>query len=385
MAAGKGAERGVGVEVAGEVLGEVFCWGRKGREEGLEVRKKLGGRFPLFPRRCLSLVVGEPRTGKSLVTMELAARVSLQMKAFPAEMVVGKTDRGGEADEGEVAVVCVREDSEEMVKMRLLAAGADRQNFLVLPGMSLVPEVEAKFGDQWTRAGAGRRSGLEKRLEVLVKEGKVGVVVLDPLPAFFEGREDGGTVRRLLEPLVVMAGRYGFALVGVMHVKKNSRKGEAAIFRAVGTQAYVAMARSVMIVMVDDGMGVRNRRVVVPVKNNYAVVESAYAFVMKEWETEGGEWPVPYIVWAKGGSGHEWLRVGVMVEGEEERCAQREMAKVFLRTMVGKEAVASVILHGEARNAGISARTLTRANLEMGVVCWRTTVGWLSGMRRNDE
>ena len=62
-----------------------------------------------IPRRGLSLVVGDPGLGKSMLTCDLAARVS----------------RGELGDRGSVLLLSAEDSSSAVVRPRLEAAGAD--------------------------------------------------------------------------------------------------------------------------------------------------------------------------------------------------------------------------------------------------------------------
>jgi putative DNA primase/helicase len=274
------------------------------------------------------------------------------------------------------ALVGSNEDGEETVKARLGAAGADIRFVDVREGLSL--SLEKQEEELQKMALAPVRPSLLRRILSMVKDSRVGLVVLDPLPVYMgrmSGGTDAGTVRRCLEPLLDVAERYGIAVVGVTHMKKE--EGCDVLDRIMGSRAFTALARSVLLVERDGEE--RDRRVVVPLKSSFGPVECAYRFWIREWKEEGQP-GVAYVEWEDGGIKHGLVeQCAVETPADEGMWGQREAAKAFLREMVANGPCESVRLNKEAREVGISLRTLSRAKAELGMRSWREKEKWMVG------
>ncbi len=119
----------------------------------------------------------------------------------------------------------------------------------------------------------------------------VGLLVLDPLPAFL-GRHDSyhqGSVRSMLDPLLELAEQYKIAVVGIMHMNKSA-KSKNPLHRAIGSLAYTALARTIHLVDYHTRWRggrrpeslARMPRLVIPLKSNLAPIAHATAFDITE-------------------------------------------------------------------------------------------------------
>ncbi len=286
----------------------------------------------LWPGRIvrgkLNLIMGDPGLGKSLVTLEIAARVSTG-REWPG---------GGQAPQGHVILLTAEDGLADTVRPRIDALGGDASNVTALQAI--------------------RERGLERgfnlardlpALERAIAETEAIEVTIDPLSAYL-GYKDSyrdSEVRGVLAPLAALAARTDVAIVAVMHLTKNAQR--AALYRAQGSIAFVASARSVLAIAKDpDDEG---RRLLLPIKLNIAA-------------------PPPVLAFRHAGMGLAWEPdpvVGVDVEavlrgGEdpEEGVARRD-AVDFLRDLLsdGEVSAQECVKAGEAN--GISPRTLKRA------------------------
>ena len=78
----------------------------------------------------------------------------------------------------------------------------------------------------------------------------------------------------IFAPLAKLAARHRVAVVGVTHVNKTG--GANALYRAMGSLAFVAAARAVWLVVQDDKNP--GRRMMLPAKNNLAVHGTGLAY-----------------------------------------------------------------------------------------------------------
>lgn len=322
---------------------------------------QLGGVAPaatgwLWPRRVplgrVTLLVGDPGLGKSLLTLDVAARVSRGL-AWP--------DGSGAAVAGRVILLNGEDGVADTIRPRLDALGADADRVEVLRAvMSHVVGGEVPFSLTSHLAA----------LETAVRQWPdTRLVVLDPLSAFLGTAHacDGARVRRLLGSLQLLAERTGVALVGVNHLSKRTQV--SMMYRAGGTMAFVAVARSVWAVVPDPA--VKERVLLLPVKCNlarrpaglaYRVVPSPGApeHPVVEWEPE----PV------------ETSLAEAMESGLALRQRRLDAAMVWLEDALANGPQPCQEVERRAREAGLAIVTLRRAKRALGVVAQRQGCGY---------
>src|SRR5262249_55989315 len=121
---------------------------------------------------------------------------------------------------------------------------------------------------------------IEQLANVLRSLHDVGLVVIDPISAYLDGTDanSNAEVRGLLASLASLANDFRTAFLLVSHLrKKDSGK---ALYRTAGSLAWTAAARSVVQVVEDPGE--RDRRVILPVKNNLTQTPAGYAYRIKD-------------------------------------------------------------------------------------------------------
>ncbi|KVQ42411.1 hypothetical protein WT21_25825 [Burkholderia territorii] len=214
----------------------------------------------------LHLLVGEPGSGKTTLLAELLAAFST----------------GGLLPDGTRApkVFCLYwtgEDSiQETVMARLIAAGADLKNILVLRGMAehgkkryFRPSDLPELVNEIKRL---RASGMDVR-----------VIAIDPLPSGSGNTNNNDAVRKYIEPLILLAEQEGLAIIGVRHLAKASSKKKLAD-RINGSVAYLAVSRIVLFVSKIAGTGTSRenpvRGVLVRAKSNLGPTDGGHAFTI---------------------------------------------------------------------------------------------------------
>jgi putative DNA primase/helicase len=152
------------------------------------------GRVALGKHTCLA---GEPGGGKSQLTIDLAARVSMG-----APLPCGE----GIAPQGGVIILSAEDSDSDTIVPRLHAAGAD------LGRVNIVKAVET---DEGGRRGFSLQADLDALERMIVKLGHVRLVVIDPISSYLGRGIDShrnSDVRGVLEPLNEMAERLGVAV-----------------------------------------------------------------------------------------------------------------------------------------------------------------------------
>jgi hypothetical protein len=182
------------------------------------------------------------------------------------------------------------------------------------------------------------------------------LVVIDPLMAFLPGATDSHRdqdVRRVLAPLARLAEETGVAVLVIRHL--NKLRGGRALYRGGGSIGIVGAARCALLVAQhpDDPA----RRVLAPTKANLAAVSPSLAFHIQA-DAAGSsfiEWlgPAPF-------DAEQLVAAADAATDPEARTAVAE-ARSFLRDFLAAGPRSAPDCNREARNAGISERTLARA------------------------
>jgi len=169
----------------------------------------------------LNTYSGEPGHGKSLISIDLAARCSVG-KEFPdgAPNAIGACD----------TLICtLEEDVADTIKPRLLAAGGDpkRVHFISQSGRALrfsIVQNEAKLRSLFSR------------------HPDIKLAVFDPLLDFTRSNQNADTeVRQELTLLADIANEFGFAAIGINHL--NKKTDLKAMHRVAGARGWTAVAR----------------------------------------------------------------------------------------------------------------------------------------------
>lgn len=312
----------------------------------------------LWPGRIalgkVTLLVGDPGLGKSLVTIALAAHVS-RGTSWPVDHA--------QCQRGKVLILSAEDDPADTIRPRLDVADADPSQIHLLKA---IRGIDLKTGEPVTRMFSLKRDlvALSAELERLRD---VRLVVVDPVSAYLDGTDShtNADVRALLAPLAELAARHQVAFVAVSHLNKGGQ--QSALYRVTGSLAFVAAARAVYAVLKapDDP----RRRLILPVKNNlapdssgvaYAIGQAANGSPVLEWE------PDPVTITAE-----EAL---APVEPDEDR-SERDEAAEWLRGALADGPKRTKELMRDARAYGIAERTLQRARRTIGAVVERDGFG----------
>lgn len=198
-----------------------------------------------------TLLMGDPGLGKSLLMHTCSSTVS----------VGGVWPDGGQAEQGAAIIFSVEDGLGDTVVPRLLAAGADLHEVVLVRG---VIDRKASFGE--------RMFALTEHiqlLEDLIVKRKAVFVVMDPITSYLGSNVNShkeSDVRMVLGPLQMMCERTRVALVMVMHLTKGS--GVSALYRATGSIAFPAVARIVLGIAPDPNDDEGKRRLLLPIKMN---------------------------------------------------------------------------------------------------------------------
>jgi putative DNA primase/helicase len=224
----------------------------------------------VIPLGKLTIIEGDPGDGKSILTVDLAARWS-----------AGNVMPDGSTSGGPwpVFMVSAEDDVEDTIVPRLIGAGAKLDNVWLFPH-GATPELPFEFA---TDLAALERHALEVGAKV---------IVFDPLPAFMSLSTDTNNdmnVRKALYPLRMLAIRTGAAVIVVRHLNKGG-SGTKAVYRGNGSIAFTGAARVSYLVTPEPNDP--SMRLLACVKNNIGPKAPTFRYSI-DATPEG----IPFLLW----------------------------------------------------------------------------------------
>jgi RecA-family ATPase len=241
--------------------------------ETQQVRWLWSGRIPLGK---LAILDGDPGLGKSLLTLDIAARVTTG-RPMPD---------GTPSEQGGVVLVAPEDGAGDTLKPRLEAAKGNPAQVLLL---NTVKHKSLETGEVYERTFT--LPGDLAVLEEAINRVKAVLVILDPLmavlgPDINSFRDQD--VRRALTPLAQLAERMGCAVVIVRHLNKGNSENK--LYKGGGSIGIIATARVGLMVTLDPDD--ENKRALTNIKNNLSKWSNPYKYQVVE-----NEHGVPYIQW----------------------------------------------------------------------------------------
>src|SRR5258706_2717655 len=305
-----------------------------------------------IPAGALTLLAGREGIGKSLIGVQLAAR--LTRGDLPGRQH-GKPSR---------VLFATSEDAWEFTMVpRLLAAAAD---------LNMIGRVQVEDN--------GMITGLTTPVDVpllaaCIRSAGVAMLVLDPLTSVMDGKIDAHRdreVRKALEPLGSLADDTGAAVLGLVHLGKGI--GTDPVNLILGSRAFSAVARVAMVAARDPDD--ENGYVLSVEKSNLGRMDVpglTYRIDSADIATDEGIASTGLLAW----TGETDRRVrDIMAEEGDTRSERDEAAEWLTGYLIdqGGEARAGDVLKA-ARADGIAERTLKRARVRAGVTSERRGFG----------
>jgi hypothetical protein len=290
---------------------------------------------PYLARGKLAVLDGDPGTGKSLVVVDLAARLSRggTMPNGPVRFGARET----------VLLLNAEDDARDTIRPRVLAAGGDPKRVRVFAAPGIGMNRPPQFPQDYAQ------------LEAAVRETRPALVVIDPLPAFFPA--DQFALSRALLPFADLADETGTCVLLVRHLRKAG--GANPLYRGLGGIGIVGMARTALALSrhPDDP----ELRVLAPTKTNIGPPGATLGFRLAPSE--------------HGPATVEWVRqleltaddlfAPAASAGASARA--RDRAAAWLLQLLSTGPVRASAVAAAACAAGIPTRTLTRAKQLTGV------------------
>jgi hypothetical protein len=322
-----------------------------GEFEPREIEWLWAGRVPLG---MITMFAGDPKLGKSLVTLAMAAAVS-RGRALPQSNLPSRP--------GSTILMSAEDDPARTIVPRLVAAGAELSKIHVIESVILADGLETLPS---LRADVDAISAAAARL------GDCRLIVIDPVSAYLKGVDDNrnAALRGALSPLRNLAERLGAAVVLVNHLTKaRSRNGK---HRVLGSIAYVGACRANFLFVADPRDPSDRRMLMFDNGGNVAPLAPPLAYTI---EVEGG-WG-PRVVWSDEPPA---MTLEEALLGRPEtpaRTAESELraCEKWLKERLGGGRVPAAELRRAGTVAGFALGTLRRARLRIGAVTCREGFG----------
>lgn len=283
--------------------------------------------YPYIPFGKLTIIQGNPGEGKTFFAMQLAAACTNrkffpQMEPFEPFNVIFQTAEDGLGD---------------TIKPRLISAEADSERVLVIDDA----ENPLTLADQ--------------RIEKAIRENNARLVIIDPLQAFLGANVDmnrANEVRPIFRRLAEMAQNTNCAIVMIGHLNKAS--GSQSTYRGLGSIDITAVVRSLL--FIGKVKNDPTTRVIVHEKSSLAPPGQSLAFSLGD--EKGFRWIGAYDITAE-----DLLAGG---EGSKTELKQELAMKLIMDFLSEGKKVSTAEINAEAKERGISERTVRLAKNSMG-------------------
>ncbi|MDN7875453.1 AAA family ATPase [Burkholderia aenigmatica] len=296
-----------------------------------------------LPEGKLTLLAGSPGTGKTTLAVALTATVTR-----------GGTWPDGSACNrpGDVLIWSGEDNPADTIVPRLMAAGADLDRVHIITGRT------DENGELLPFDPAADMPLLAERLSDM---SDAQLLILDPIVSAVSGDAHRvNDVRRNLQSLVDMASAHRCCVLGISHFAKGT-KGSSPAERVIGSQAFVALARMVLVAGKDEAA---ERRILARAKSNIAPDDGGVAYSLEMAETDGIT--ASRVVWGALIDGSARDILGDVERDDEERTGLDDACE-FLASLLSDGPVRTKVLKADADGAGFNWKMMQRAASKLGV------------------
>lgn len=291
--------------------------------------------YPYIPYGKLTIIQGDPGSGKTMLILYLAALLSTG-SALPTEEDV--------KHEPCTIIYQTSEDGyDDTIKPRLEKFEQADLNRIVF-----IKEDKCSL------------TMLDERIEKAIIQENAKLFVLDPIQAYIGQNIDmnrANEIRPLLKNLGDVAQKHHVVIVLIGHM--NKAKGGKSSYRGLGSIDIPAAARSVLIC--GELKNEENIRAVVQDKSSLAKRGKSFAFQLDD---NGFQWLGEYEI------SPEELLDGF------KRKTDKDLAKDYINDTLSASAVEANIIYEKTKELGISKRTLDQAKAELNVKSFRDGKAW---------
>lgn len=295
----------------------------------------------------MHILAGAPGQGKTTIAVG----------AFAATVTTGgRWPDGSRCQVGNVIVWSGEDDGADTLLPRFLAAGGDPSRIFFVQGRR----------DEGGLHPFDPAHDMRELVSAIQEAGGASLVIVDPVVSAVTGDSHKNTeVRRALQPLVDAAAGGCFAVLGITHFSKGGQGGDPTQ-RVIGSVAFSAVARVVLVAACVGGADGCDRRILARSKSNIGPDDGGFEYVLEQTEPLPGI-QASRVAWgaAVEGSARELLTDPAADEG----CAggARKEAEAFLIELLSAGPTPVKRVETEAMSLGIAWRTVRRASERLAV------------------
>jgi RecA-family ATPase len=309
---------------------------------------------------ALTVFLGDPDMGKSLVTLEVAAIVSAG-RDFP--------DAKNKPPPSKVLLMIAEDSVSSTVKPRLIAANANLSN------IEYLERVEIRLGAKKEEREFALDEDLKHLADKLTASPDVRVVICDTISSYLVKTEMGKEqpMRKVLLPVANLCEKHRIAFIGVAHF--NKRSDVSMIHKASGAVALVGVPRAAWVFGANKE--IPGDYYMLRIKNNLSKVRTGLSYTIAERkiarDIHGKDIVAPYIVWREqpvSGEANDLLAT----EGADER--KQAQATKFLLEFLSRGARLATEVHQEAAKRGIGRNSIFDAKKAAGVCDYKAGKTW---------
>lgn len=284
----------------------------------------------------LHILAGAPGQGKTTIALSMGATVTIG----------GRWPDGSRCEQGNILIWSGEDDAADTLLPRLLAAGADRNRCYFI-------EATRRDGEVTPFDPARDLPQLQAAIEQI---GGIKLLIVDPVVSVVTGDSHKNTeVRRALQPLVDMAAACGCAVLGITHFSKGGQGTDPAQ-RVVGSVAFSAVARVVLVAAKAKGQDGQGTRILARGKSNIGPDDGGFEYNLEQTE------PIPgieasRIAWgqAVAGSARELLTdPEEPTDKDDAEASAKDEAQEFLLELLKDGSAPTKYVESEAKAAGIA-------------------------------
>ena len=218
-------------------------------------------------RGKLHLLAGAPGQGKTTIALAFAATVTSG----------GRWPDGASCKAGNVLIYSGEDDPSDTLAPRLLASGADMSRCYFVKGTRIEGEEQA-FDPA--------RDMDKLRKCIASMPGGIDLLIVDPIVGAVTGDSHKNTeTRRGLQPLVDLAAECRCALIGITHFQKGGQ-GTDPSMRVIGSVAFTALARVVMVAAKVQSEDDKPLRVLARAKSNIGPDDGGFEYHLEQTEIQ---------------------------------------------------------------------------------------------------
>ncbi|ABO55460.1 AAA family ATPase [Burkholderia vietnamiensis] len=220
-----------------------------------------------LPAGKLSILAGQPGCGKTTIAISLSSAIS-----NGAEWPDGARCNAP----GNVLIWTGEDGLADTLVPRLMAAGADLRRVFFVESIT-------------DEAGALQPFDPSRDVPILAERieqiGGASMLVVDPIISVVAGdSHKSGDVRKSLQPLIDLGAAHRCAILGITHFSKGS-KGSSPTERILGSQAFGAAARMILVAGKDDAS---DRRIFAKSKCNIAGDSGGFEYAIETLDAQDG-------------------------------------------------------------------------------------------------